>query len=728
MYSEKRDTNNNSFWTVMGVVFTIISIVFTIISIIGFEKFQNTSFCFFESRISIWLLIVIFVVVLFIFLFLGWLFGKRSHLNKEKQNIIKENLAGTDFHNYWQEKIYIPMDITIDSEGNGKRLLLNKHLSSIIKKEQIESKYICLLGDTGSGKTDALVHFLIQYINKYSFLPFKPSNIRLYTMNIGYENLMDRIQEDFPQRRDKKNCIILLDALDECKEAQASLKNNSGNNPSVFMEKLAADTQDFATVVVTCRKQFFIREEFNPDKTSIAVGNPSTLDPFLHWQKLYLAPFNDRQVKKYLAKWFNRHNHNSKSKKEARRIVLSCKDLFLRPMILSHIDIVMKVYGERKEPLSMKDIYDAVVFYWIQREVKNDKIKIDNLLSASLYVASFMYKNDLNYLDEEQYESFCNKYEIEDADHLLRVKSLLNNNKQGYKFSHKSFYEYLLAYWFFLNPDRIDEVGNLDFAMQIYVEIAEAYNFNNYKGWVSEIERRLEIHDLPQNQVAKELGKLAKKLCKNQKFSLAEKCYQEAFYLYLQLVAKNHDTVMPYLAMTLYSLAILHHNTNYKKAEAEYHDALMIWLKLAEKDPDTYLPCVAAIQNRLALLHEQCVFFVPVTYPATLYMMKESNNEYRNKAKTEYQVALIIYRQLAKKTPKTFLPKVAQTLYHIAFIYNKQNDFEKADALARESLSLYHQIAGKDPMRYNEHIKQGLDLIEAIRIGKQRGVTPKNKL
>lgn len=551
-----------------------------------------------------------------------------------------------------------------------------------------------------------------------------PSQIRLYTMSIGYKNILERLHEEFPKKRDKKNCILLLDALDECNEAQASLKNNASNNPGVFMEKLAVDTQDFAMVVVSCRKQFFMREEFSPDKTSIAVGNPSTPDPFLHWQKLYLAPFNDKQVKKYLAKWFNRHNQNSKSKKEAHRIVLSCKDLFLRPMVLSHIDILLKVYGEQKEPLSMKDIYDAIVFYWIQREVKNDTTKIENLLAASLYAASFMYKNDINYLDEEQYKSFCKEYEIDDTNHLLRVKSLLNNDKKGYKFSHKSFYEYLLAYWFFLDPKRINEIENLDFALQIYVEIAEAYNF---KGRDSEIEKKLGIHNLPPKQVAIELGKLAKKLYKIQKISLAEKYYQEAFYLYLQLVANDPDSYMPYLATTLYSLAIVHHNTNLKKAETEYQDALNIWLQLAKKAPDTYLPYIATTLDRMALLYEQCVFEIhslqyPVTDRASLYLMEERNNEYRNKAKIKYQEALTIYRELAENDPEAFFPNVAQTLFRIAFIHNEQNDFEKADAFARESLKLYHQIAGKNTVQYDYYIKQGLDLLEEIHNRKQRKI------
>ena len=554
--------------------------------------------------------IVVGIGVIGTFLYLVYLsINKSLSRDSELDNLVEENLDDDAFRNYWKEKIYIPMDITLDFDGKGERKSLFDYLRSIIKDEQPDSRYTCILGDTGSGKTDALVHFLEDYVRNYSHHSSMLPIIRLYTMNIGYKELMEQIQKDFPQNQDRRKCILLLDALDECKEAQDSLVNTPENNPSIFTQKLATETKDFAKVVVTCRKQFFMREKYFPDETSVIIGNPTGPDPFLHWQKVYIAPFSNTQVEKFLIRKFGIFG-KWKSWKEARRIVHSCEDVFLRPLILSHIDTVMTVYAKRKEPLSMKDIYDAIVYDWIRREAKNKQDEIDKLLKVSVSVAGYMYKHNLAYLDEEHYNTFRKDYEIDDKDNLLRVKSLLSNGKMnnekdekiGYRFSHKSFYDYLLAYWFFLHPEDIGSLLGLDFTLDIYAGIYNAYKA---EGDSSNIEQRLKIREVSIGMIAVGLGTLANKLQELNRFNSAEPLYQEALKYYRQLAEKNKEAFLPKVATTLNNLAILHQDTNkHQEAEKEYQEALKYYRQLAEKNKEAFLPYVATTLNNLAALHQ----------------------------------------------------------------------------------------------------------------------------
>ena len=665
------------------------------------------------------LLILIFVILFLVFIV--WLFYKRSLFYKETLNDIENSFDHNAFWNYWVDrKNYIPMEITTETKEDAERIPLVKYLSSLMNKKQIELKYICLMGDIGSGKTHALVHYLEEYIKKNKSISSLPSKIKLYPMNMGYNNLINRIREDYPKNSDRANSVLLLDALDECKEARQSLVNNTNNNPRIFMEKLAEDTKDFASVVVTCRRQFFMCEEFKPDKTPIVIGNPSGPDPFLHWQKLYLAPFNCKQVKKYLSKRFGKFNNNQK-RKEANRIVFSCEDLFLRPLLLTHIDIVLDVYRERQEPLTMKSIYDAIVYYWIKREANNDQAQISKLLYASISFAAFLYQNDLASLNEEQYLFFCNEYGITDSDNLLRVKSLLANDDNGYSFSHKSFYEYFLAYWFFLDSDRMCELKGLDFALQVYGEIYEA---NKSKEKSSEIDRLLLTQDVPNNCLAVGLEKLANSLFEIQDFSLAEKYYQDALVLYRQLVTEGTANIKN-VALILLDLAFLHdfYTNHISKAEAEYQEALDIIRQLEDEDSNEFLPSIAIILNDLASLHwnNKLIEKAEEEYQESLVIWRQLKRRGQYKflsdmamtlfnmatlhvdidrtieANLEYQEALNTWRQLENENPGSFLPAVAMTLNEQAYLKYNNNNFTEAEAEYHESLIVHRQLAKEHP-------------------------------
>jgi len=70
------------------------------------------------------------------------------------------------------------------------------------------------LADSGMGKTTFMINLYIRYKNAFR-LPFAPQKYDIKLFPLGYPNIL----EDIEKVKDKKNTILLLDALDEDLEA-----------------------------------------------------------------------------------------------------------------------------------------------------------------------------------------------------------------------------------------------------------------------------------------------------------------------------------------------------------------------------------------------------------------------------------------------------------------------------------------------------------------------------
>ena len=93
---------------------------------------------------------------------------------------------------------------------------------------------------------------------------------------------------------DKENTVLMLDALDE---DMLAVRNHSER-----VKRLVEISQDFPKVIITCRTQFFPSDEELPLRTGILrigpIGMGETREYLFH--KLYLSPFKDEEVDKYL--------------------------------------------------------------------------------------------------------------------------------------------------------------------------------------------------------------------------------------------------------------------------------------------------------------------------------------------------------------------------------------------------------------------------------------------
>ena len=572
--------------------------------------------------------------------------------------------------NYLKNKIYIQPYITTTPPQSSdepdkinlenKKLLRDYFINEVFIKEPNESDTVFFLfGDTGTGKTATLVHLFIDYIKKHNAfnLPFQ---IRLISLRES-----DAIKDitNIP-KTEKEKLILLLDAMDENPEVNDPTQLDS------FLKKLKAIFHDFARIVITCRPQFFpdnIRQEI--------ITNPKGIRTSTGWIECsirYLAPFDDQQVQDYLDQAITFRSENPRRRK-AEDIVNMHPAIAIRPLVLTYIN---KLVNTERLINTTLDLFDNIIYSILNRDIskslglKDNKDKIKQWWEVSSLVAKYMYQNNkLTITDTELGTLLPNNIEK-----LFKQRSLLTRYGNEFHFSHKSFYEYFMAYRFFLHPDEIGQVYGMDFALQLYDELYASYSKQHDVLFA-------DLHTIDVDVVATSLHNIGSSLDVINHFAQAELEYTEALTIRRQLADKNPDAFLPHVAMTLNNLAILHSDTNrHADAEQEYQEALTAYRQLADNNPDAYLPNVAMTLNNLANLHR-------------------ATNRHAE-AEQEYQEALSIRRQLAAKNHDAYLPDVAGTLNNLALLHSDTNRHADAEQEYQEALSIRRQLADKNPDAY----------------------------
>ncbi|MEM1136409.1 MAG: SUMF1/EgtB/PvdO family nonheme iron enzyme [Bacteroidota bacterium] len=171
---------------------------------------------------------------------------------------------------------------------------------------------------------------------------------------------------------------------------------------------------------------------------------------------MYVSPFDDTDIKKYLNKKFGRLAiWNKHKKKKAKKIVQSSPHLMVRPMLLSYVEDLLE--DEKKEYKYSYQVYASMIEKWIEREVERiaDKEKqatfSKELLRFSETFALELYQqwnkgNDKLEMPREQLLPLAEKHQIELSDFEITGRSLLTRNTaKEWKFAHKSFLEYFVA-------------------------------------------------------------------------------------------------------------------------------------------------------------------------------------------------------------------------------------------------------------------------------------------
>lgn len=295
--------------------------------------------------------------------------------------------------------------------------LLPLFIKQIFKNS--ETQYYIILADSGMGKTTFLLKLFFKYYKKI----FKKYSIVLIPLSL--EGSFKRINEI----KNKPETILLLDGFDEDAHAMMDYVGR--------LKQLCNETELFYKVIITCRTQFFPDRDSEPrytGKIKFGVGKKS-----VEFEKYYISPFTEEEIKVYLKKKYNFILGWNKIKR-SQRLIYNCPQLMIRPMLLSYIDDLILDKTQKYD--YTYEIYKQLVDKWIERESVENII----LYEFSEKLAEYMYMNRRFYVEGNEIEKLCIKYGIKIKDIEAKSRSLLNRNANGdYKFAHKSILEFFLA-------------------------------------------------------------------------------------------------------------------------------------------------------------------------------------------------------------------------------------------------------------------------------------------
>ena len=308
--------------------------------------------------------------------------------------------------------------------------LFNK-VDDFLDKEG-SKRHLIILADSGTGKTSFMLnYFAYNYKKKY---PRKRHNLALIPLGAkDSDELIEMIE-------DKSETAIFLDAFDEDVKA---IHDHKGR-----MSELFDLCSDFKRVIITSRTQFFPKDEEIPKETGVMKIGPRKAGESQVYElwKLYLSPFDDKEIKKYINKRFS--FLDLYSKKKANRYLEKVPFLSVRPMLLAHISDI--VNSDENVKYAYK-LYEIMVDAWLEREsvgIKEEKSelrKFSELLAVELF--SNREKRGTEEITSNELMMLSEKWGIKMPSWRLKGRSLLNRDADGnYKFAHRSIMEYLFAY------------------------------------------------------------------------------------------------------------------------------------------------------------------------------------------------------------------------------------------------------------------------------------------
>ena len=307
-------------------------------------------------------------------------------------------------------------------------VVVDKYLSA-----DLAYRHILLLADSGMGKSSFVLNYYV-----YNQRKPKGKRHRLALVPLGIPNALEEIMKI----DNKKQTIIFLDAFDEDTKAIQ-------DHRSRLMELMHACHQ-FKRVLITCRTQFFPKDEEIPRETGIVrVGPRKPGEPgFYEFWKLYLSPLDDRQVKEFLHRRYPfRHYFFKASAKRnaAQKLVNKIPLLSARPMLLSYIPDVIESDTEIEKAYQL---YEVMVERWLERE--RHWVDKEDLRAFSERLAVDLYKNReerlMERIDRKDLLNMIKSYNISIDEWKITGRSLLNRDAQGnYKFAHRSIMEYFFV-------------------------------------------------------------------------------------------------------------------------------------------------------------------------------------------------------------------------------------------------------------------------------------------
>jgi len=359
-----------------------------------------------------------------------------------------------------------------------KSRLIPFFIKTAFNEKKESDKFYLVLADSGMGKTTFMINLYVKYTSFFHFR--RKYQMRLFPF--GDTRILDQIKAI--EKKAVKDTILLLDAFDEDKKLIPPAVPDGLSDDERFrrrLDEIIEVVRDFREVVITSRTQYFPGQEDQPYELKI----PRFDEKGFHTlAKLYLSPFDDREIKRYLNKKYGRLKFwNRKKKRIATTIVENSPKLMVRPMLLGYIDYL--VDDTNLEFKNTWQIYETLIQKWIEREANKRKYQIhdrekfkQDLDQFSRLVAIEIYRQrqqtNLLSLKKEAALEIARKNHLDLCDYEITGQSLLTRDIEGsWKFAHKSIFEFLIAKEAVRDlafMKQIDFAG-MDVARQFYNEL-----------------------------------------------------------------------------------------------------------------------------------------------------------------------------------------------------------------------------------------------------------------
>lgn len=412
---------------------------------------------------------IIILVVVVLLIWVAW-----KGLTYKQRKYIREKIgAGYDkrFNTREARWLYIDtcyLEKPLEAFDNPEAVLREKSKNLIrefsrrvFSKDDSSSLHL-VLGGSGMGKSSFLVALLRRYVMRHPW----QRDYEIELIDLGRKDCLNYIIGI----QDKASTILLLDALDENREASSCFES--------FIVKLEECIQDFPITVITCRTQFFPNYTEEPNRASI-ISNGKYKDR-IQYQHYYVRYFSDSDVRMYLIK---KYPLNPFKLIKASKAVSLCKSLEHRPLLLSYIDDLMK---ERTLHLKNElDLYECLINLWIRREKELFGLLggvdvEEQLMAFSRNLASKMYedynsKNDY-FVRENEADEILAQMKINTSNLSFKSRSLVERDSDGnFKFAHRTFLEFFLAQKAFVEDNLPITFDGLNMAQLFFVQMCHRH-------------------------------------------------------------------------------------------------------------------------------------------------------------------------------------------------------------------------------------------------------------
>lgn len=293
--------------------------------------------------------------------------------------------------------------------------------------EGSSEKYTIILADSGMGKTTLLLNYYARHYRR------KEPAFKLAIVPLGSRSATTEIGKV----ESRSETVLFLDAFDEDTLAIQDHRER--------LVRLLDLTNEFRHVLITCRTQFFEKADEIPRETGLMrVGATSAGQSreFI-FQKLYLSPFSEEQVKSYLSRRFPLWRIGRRW--QANAIAAKTPDLTARPMLLAHIQDLL----DSKTPCTYAvQIYESMIRAWLLREEPFVSKSTLRAFSEALAVDIYTKREERGSerIHPSEAAKLASRLGMPLKAWQIRGRSLLNIDADGnLKFAHRSILEYLFV-------------------------------------------------------------------------------------------------------------------------------------------------------------------------------------------------------------------------------------------------------------------------------------------